>query len=77
MIISAMIDASKNIPTTNQHKKTWIEQNSSNSKEIALFWRWDKSAEKCIPTSVLKSGNYTTIPGWNDYVKEHHIVAKQ
>ena len=35
-----------------------------------------KSARKCIPTSVLKSGNYTTIPGWNDYVKEHHIVAK-
>ena len=35
-----------------------------------------KSAEKCIPTSVLKFGNYTTIPGWNEYVKEHHIVAK-
>ena len=35
-----------------------------------------KSTEKCIPTSVLKSGNYTTIPGWNYYVKEHHIVAK-
>ena len=27
-------------------------------------------------TSVQKSVNYTTIPGWNDYVKEHHIVAK-
>ena len=35
-----------------------------------------KSDEKCIPTSVLKSGNYTTIPGLNDYVKEHHNVAK-
>ena len=35
-----------------------------------------KSAEKCIPNSVLKSGNYTKIPGWNNYVKEHHIVAK-
>ena len=42
----------------------------------ALISVLHKSAEKCIPTSVLKSGNYNTIPGWNDYVKEHHIVAK-
>ena len=25
---------------------------------------------------MLKAGNFTPIPGWNDYVKEHHIVAK-
>ena len=31
-IISAMVDASENVPTTNQHKKTsnsWMEQKSS------------------------------------------------
>ena len=35
-----------------------------------------KSTQNCVPTSVLKTGNFTPIPGWNDYVKEHHIVAK-
>ena len=35
-----------------------------------------KSTQNCIPTSVLKAGNFTPIPGWNDYVKEHYIVAK-
>ena len=35
-----------------------------------------KSTQNCIPTSVLKAGNFTPIPGWTDYVKEHHIVAK-
>ena len=25
---------------------------------------------------MLKAGNFTPIPGWNDYVKEHHSVAK-
>ena len=25
---------------------------------------------------MLKAGYFTPIPGWNDYVKEHHIFAK-
>ena len=42
-IISAMVDASENVPTTNQHKKKhqipgWNKK-VQYSKEIALFWR--------------------------------------
>ena len=35
-----------------------------------------QSTQNCIPISVLKAGRFTPIPGRNDYVKEHHIVAK-
>ena len=45
------------------------------SKE-GIFKASKTALHKRIPTSVLKSGDYTTIPGWNDYVKERHIVAK-
>ena len=33
------------------------------------------SAKHCIPSSVA-STKYYIVPGWNEYVKEHHIHAK-
>ena len=33
------------------------------------------SASHSIPTSVT-STRYNTVPGWNEYVKEHHSYAK-
>ena len=30
----------------------------------------------CIPSSTVSIKPYNIVPGWNEYVKEHHLHAK-
>ena len=34
------------------------------------------SASHCIPSSTVSVKPYTIVPDWNEYVKEHHLHAK-
>ena len=34
------------------------------------------SASHCIPSSTASTKPYNIVPGWNEYVKEHHLHAK-
>ena len=34
------------------------------------------SASHCIPSSTVSIKPYNIVPGWNEYVKEHHLPQK-
>ena len=34
------------------------------------------SGSHCIPSSTVSIKHYNIVPGWNEYVKEHHLHAK-
>ena len=34
------------------------------------------SGSECIPSSTAVASSSPTIPGWNEYVKEHHAIAR-
>ena len=34
------------------------------------------STSHCIPSSTVSIKPYNIVPGWNEYVKEHHLHAK-
>ena len=35
---------------------------------ILLYYQYCINLHKTVITSVIKAGNFTLIPGWNDYV---------
>ena len=35
-----------------------------------------QATNECIPSSINSTKKFIPVPGWNDYVKEQHYIAR-
>ena len=59
-----------------KNPKCTIHHNDIDCFYSAIISAIKISASHCIPSSTASTIPYNIVPGWNEYVKEHHLHAK-
>ena len=59
-----------------KNPKCTIHHNDIDCFYSAIISAIKISASHCIPSSTASTKPYNIVPGWNEYVKEHHLHAK-